>query len=139
MAGSLTLMHRALLVTLAAGLVSLAGCGDEQPAASPESGVTGRVHLGPQCPVEQAGQPCDDEPAVGVEVTVSEQLPGEAYAAGEVVARGITDPDGAFRIAVPPGEYVVTADAGMSCELMDTRVTADAYAEVDVPCDTGIR
>lgn len=139
MARRLTLMHRALLVAFTTGLLMLSACGDEQPAAAPKSGVTGTVHLGPQCPVEQADQPCDDEPAGGVQVTVSEQLPGEAYAAGKAVARGETDADGAFRIAVPPGEYVVTADAGMSCELMDARVTADAYVEVDVPCDTGIR
>ncbi len=72
-------------------------------------------------------------------VTVSEQLPGEAYAAGDVVARGTTDARGAFRIAVPPGAYVVTAEAGMSCELMDARVEAGSYTAVDVPCDTGIR
>lgn len=120
-------------------LLLLAGCGDEQPASEPRSGVTGTVHLGPQCPVETAGEPCEDEPAAGVPVTVSEQLPGEAYAAGEVVARGETDADGRFRIAVPPGEYVVTAEAGMSCEFMDARVTDGTWTEVDVPCDTGIR
>lgn len=26
----------------------------------------------------------------------------------------------------------------MSCELMDARVEASGYIEVDVPCDTGI-
>jgi hypothetical protein len=128
-----------LALPLAAGLLLLAGCGDEQPASEPRSGVTGTVHLGPQCPVEMPDEPCDDEPAAGVPVTVSEQLPGEAYGAGEVVARGETDADGSFRIAVPPGEYVVTAEAGMSCELMDARVTDGAWTRVDVPCDTGIR
>jgi len=38
-----------------------------------------------------------------------------------------------------PGEYVVTAETGMSCELMDVRVTRGGYTEVDVPCDTGTR
>jgi hypothetical protein len=36
-------------------------------------------------------------------------------------------------------DYVVTADAGMSCELMDARVVAGAYSKVDISCDTGIR
>lgn len=106
---------------------------------SARSGVEGSVLLGPQCPVEIEGQPCDDEPAAGVEVTVHEQLPGEAYAAGEVVARATTDGQGHFRVDVDPGEYVVTADAGMFCELMDARVEEDEYVVVDVPCDTGIR
>jgi hypothetical protein len=56
-----------------------------------------------------------------------------------VVARATTNADGRYRILVAPGDYVVTADAGMSCELMDARVTNGAYAEVDIPCDSGIR
>ena len=125
--------------TILAGVLILASCGSEQPAAEIPSGVTGLVHLGPQCPVEIVGEPCMDQPAPHVALTVSEQIPGESYTAGKVVARGTTDADGNFRIAVAPGEYVVTAGAGMSCELMDARVSKGAYADVDIPCDTGIR
>jgi hypothetical protein len=56
-----------------------------------------------------------------------------------VVARATTSAAGIYRIAVAPGDYVVTADAGMSCELMDARVTEGAYAKADIPCDSGIR
>ncbi|HSV37386.1 MAG TPA: carboxypeptidase-like regulatory domain-containing protein [Nocardioidaceae bacterium] len=117
----------------------LAACGDAQPTTSGDSGVEGVVHLGPQCPVEVAGQPCDDQPAGGVAVTVSLQVAGEMYGAGDPVAQTTTDALGRFRIAVPPGDYVVTAEAGMYCEFMDAHVVADEYVEVDVPCDTGIR
>lgn len=127
-----------LTVGLAVALL-LAGCGDEQPWSAPRSGITGTVHLGPQCPVETPDDPCDDVPAAGVVVTVSEQPPGEAYAVGETVASGETDADGNFRFLLPPGEYVVTAEAGMSCEIMDARVARGAWTDVDVPCDTGIR
>ncbi|WP_310528647.1 hypothetical protein [Nocardioides sp.] len=72
-------------------------------------------------------------------MTVSEALPGEAYGAGPAVARGTTNAEGSFRIAVPPGEYMVTAHAGMSCELMDARVLEDRFVTVTVTCDTGIR
>ena len=126
-------------VTLAAGILVLAGCGDEPPAAKTQSGVTGLVHVGPQCPVESARKPCEDQPAANVTVTVSDQIPGDSYAAGEVVARATTNADGRYRIVIAPGDYVVTADAGMSCELMDARVTNGPFAEVDIPCDTGIR
>ena len=95
--------------------------------------------MGPQCPVEIHGRPCGDEPAAGSRVTVAKQVPGESYAGGEVVARTTTMADGSYRVAVAPGNYVVTADAGMSCELMDARVIAGAYSKVDIPCDTGIR
>jgi hypothetical protein len=128
-----------ILLLLVGGIVMLAGCGQEAAPAAITSGVTGLVHLGPQCPVEIAGQPCDDQPAAGVEVTVSKQAPGEAYGAGEPVAQGTTDDEGRFRIDVAPGEYVVTAQAGMSCEFMDVRVADGDYVTVDVPCDTGIR
>jgi hypothetical protein len=118
----------------------LAGCGDQSPGTTQDqSGVAGRVHLGPQCPVETQGDPCQDKPAAGSSVTVAKQLPGNSYAGGEVVARTTTDADGHYRVAVAPGMYVVTADAGMSCQLMDARVKPGAYVKVDVPCDTGIR
>ena len=126
---------RAVALLLALGLV---GCGDEQSAAT-DSGVEGVVQLGPQCPVEVEGQPCDDKPAAAVEVTVSKQVPGEMYGGGEPVAHTTTDALGRFRVAVKPGAYVVTAEAGMFCEFMDTRVVAGEYVTVDVPCDTGIR
>jgi len=139
--GRLTRMRVGGTLPILVALSVLVGCGDDQGqgATRDRSGVTGMVHLGPQCPVETEGVPCPDKPAAGSTVTVSRQLPGDSYAGGEVVARTTTDVDGDYRVAVEPGEYVVTADAGMSCELMDVRVTADTYAEVDVPCDTGIR
>jgi len=128
------------VLAIALAVPLLAGCGEQGPGApGDQSGVAGRVHLGPQCPVETEGDPCADEPAAGSRVTVAKPLPGDAYAGGEVVARTTTDADGSYRVAVAPGDYVVTADAGMSCELMDARVTAGVYSKVDIPCDTGIR
>ncbi|WP_341927562.1 carboxypeptidase-like regulatory domain-containing protein [Nocardioides psychrotolerans] len=124
-------------------LLACAGCGNDTAPPTAEDGirsaVTGQVLLGPQCPVEAVGEPCDPAPATGVTVTVSEQLPGEAYAAGPTVAEGVTDSSGRFRITLAPGDYVVTADAGMFCELMDVSVVAGEDAVMDVPCDTGIR
>jgi hypothetical protein len=133
------------VVTIAFAVSFLAGCGDQGSGTTHDpSGVAGRVYLGPQCPVETESEPCANEPAAGSRVTVAKQLPGDSlpgdsYAGGEVVARTTTDADGSYRVAVAPGKYVVTADAGMSCELMDARVTAGTYSEVDIPCDTGIR
>lgn len=124
---------------LASGLLVLAGCGSDDASGRATSGVTGQVRLGPTCPVESAGTPCEDQPSANVVVTVSEALPGEVHAAGPTVARGITDSEGSFRIAVPAGDYIVTARAGMSCELMDARVPHDTFVTVTVACDSGIR
>ena len=124
---------------LASGLLVLAGCSSDDAGGRATSGVTGQVTLGPTCPVESAGTPCEDHPGANVVVMVSEALPGEVHAAGPTVARGATDSEGSFRIAVRPGEYIVTARAGMSCELMDARVLDDTFVTVTVACDTGIR
>ena len=127
-----------LIIALAVSF--LAGCGDQGPGTTrDQSGIAGRVHLGPQCPVETEGDPCEDKPAAGSRVTVAKQVPGNSDANGEVVASTTTDADGNYRVAVPPGMYVITAHAGMSCELMSTRVPSGAYSKVDIPCDTGIR
>jgi hypothetical protein len=128
------------VLTIALAGSILAGCGDQGSGTTrDQSGVAGRIYLGPQCPVETEGDPCEDEPAAGSRVTVAKQVPGDSYAGGEVVARTSTGADGSYRVAVEPGKYVVTANAGMSCELMDARVTAGAFSKVDVPCDTGTR
>jgi carboxypeptidase family protein len=132
---------RTTAALLVIAMLALSGCSDDVSGsgADAKSGISGRVLLGPQCAVEQAGVPCPDKPAVNATVTVSKQLPGEAYAAGPTVAQTTTDADGRYRVAVPPGAYVVTADAGMSCELMDVRVLDGSYAQAPIPCDTGIR
>lgn len=133
-------MRAGWTLAVASSVALLVACGPQESGTTDErSGIVGRVSLGPQCPVESEDEPCPDEPAAGVTVTVAEQLPGEAYAGGEVVATTATDAGGGYRVAVPPGSYVVTAEAGMSCELVDAEVVAGAYVELDVPCDTGIR
>lgn len=123
--GRPTCMRPLPAVLAAVAILGLAACGDDEPAGA--TGITGRVLLGPQCPVEVAGEPCDDEPAAHVTVLVS----------GEPAAE--TDADGRFRVALAPGEYVVTADAGMSCDAVDARVPDGGYARVEISCDTGIR
>lgn len=132
---------RILLATTA--LLACAACGGNGSggggAPTPASALSGQVLLGPQCPVESVAEPCAPAPAVGVTVTVSEQAPGEAYVAGPAVAQALTDASGRFQLILAPGDYVVTADAGMSCELMDVRIVAGEDTTMDVPCDTGIR
>lgn len=137
--GRLIHMRVATSSTIAAGILMLVGCGAQSSTATIPSGVTGLVHLGPQCPVETVGDPCEDQPAPRVTVTVSEQIPGGSYTAGKVVATTTTDTHGGFRVDVPPGDYMVTPDAGMFCEPTNAHVIEGSHAEVDILCDTGIR
>lgn len=122
---------------LAAALLVLGGCGSHEGGQA-TSGVTGQVTLGPTCPVQSAESPCADRRPANVEVTVSDAS-GQVHSPGRAVARGLTDAEGSFRVAVPPGDYVVTARAGMSCEPVDARVRHDTFVTVTVACDTGIR
>ena len=130
---------------LAVALVLLGACGSpDEPAdgdddASPVSAVVGRVALGPQCPVEVEGQPCPDQPAGGAQVTVAGPSSTDPLSLGATVATGTTEDDGRFRIEVPPGSYVVTAAAGMSCDVVAAEVGEGAEVTVDLTCDTGIR
>jgi hypothetical protein len=120
--------------------LSLASCGTQKPQTAHDgSGVDGQVQLGPQCPVQTEASRCKNQPAVGAKVTVATQEPGLPEASGKVVARATTDANGNYHVAVQPGTYVVTAQSGMSCELMKARVTSGVYSTVDIVCDTGIR
>ena len=131
---------RRALVAAVLALLLLASCGEASDVAAPvDSGVRGRVLLGPQCPVEQEGVRCPDEAPAGATVTAYERVPGESYTHGKPVGSAETDNDGRYEIPLAPGEYVVSADAGMSCELMDVVVPDGGFATMDVPCDTGIR
>ena len=125
-----------------AALVLLGACGSpdgEVDDTKAHSAVVGTVTLGPQCPVEGEGQPCPDQPASGVQVTVARPSPTDQLVIGATVATGTTDADGTFRIEVPAGSYAVTAAAGMFCEVVLVELGEGAEVTVDVTCDTGIR
>jgi hypothetical protein len=128
---------RALLAAVAVGLV-LTGCGSESPTeTNPSTGITGHVLLGPTCPVESEATPCPEQAVpAGVRVTVSQwRAEGDL----PVVATTETGAGGEFRVSLPPGKYVVQADAGMFCKPVDVLVPDGPPPHVEVTCDTGIR
>jgi hypothetical protein len=117
----------------AAFLIAMVACGDG--AGDGSSGVRGQVFAGPQCPVVQEGSPCPDLPFEGVVIASNDD--------GEV-ARTDTDAEGRFELDLDPGTYTLVAEAGDSGELpfgipKDVTVTADAFVEVTLSVDTGIR
>jgi hypothetical protein len=113
-------------------LLILASCA--RAGGSADSGIEGRVLLGPQCPVVTEESPCPDEP-VSAEVLV-------LNLDGREVARAQSGPDGRFRIALEPGTYevqaLVTAGA-MFAKPVNVTVSAGDFAQVSVLLDTGIR
>jgi hypothetical protein len=96
------------------------------------SGVTGTVIAWPCNPVETR----DDPPCPGYvgEIRVLRED-------GSVVTTSHTDPDGRFRVELPPGRYVVDPnDGGKSLANGEGRVTVreGSFARVDLTHYTGL-
>lgn len=128
-------MKRIVVLLLVA--VGAAGCGGTGSGSGEgTSGVFGQVLLGPQCPVEQEGSPCPDQPTEA-EVRVMD-------VEGTVVASERTDADGRFRISVEPGTYTIQAfpleeDTIVFGKPQNVTVPEGEFAEANVSLDTGIR
>jgi hypothetical protein len=122
---------RPFLATLVAA--ALVGCGT-QGAGDGTSGIRGRALAGPQCPVEVQGSPCPDLPWEGTVVATHEGS-GRAFTAR-------TDADGHFELSLSPGTYVVAILSEVSppsARPQTVVVEADAFTEIVVSVDTGIR
>jgi hypothetical protein len=118
---------------LFAGLIA---CGGGAASPATDSGIEGLVLIGPTCPVEQAGQDCDDEPYAG-SVKIIEA------SSGKVVTTVRSDDDGKFRVPLAPGSYrlePVAASGGIPYgKPIDVVVRPHMYAAVTVSFDSGIR
>ncbi len=103
------------------------------PAGPLGSGVRGIVLIGPTCPVERADQPCPDLPF---------ELRIRVLRAHLLVARTRSGPDGHFRVALPPGLYVLAPVLGPgppSAPPVAVRVRPHRFAFVTIRVDSGIR
>lgn len=121
-----------LLPRLALGIL-LAACAALAPDGN--SGVEGRVRVGPICPVVQQGVECPDAP-LEADLVIED-------ASGRTVGRVRSDPEGAYRIPLEPGTYVMVPQsppAGLPfAEEMPFEVRPDEWTELDVTYDSGIR
>jgi len=121
-------MRRLLVWMLGALLAS--GC---VASGNPSSGLTGTVLAGPACPgPARVGSPCPDRP-VAVQLAFLRD--------GAQVATASSSPDGRFRVDLAPGRYVIRGAGGGLPAVRERTVDvhADAYLEVAVSADTGIR
>jgi len=116
-------------------LLILAACAN-RTATSADSGVRGIVLLGPTCPVVTEESPCPDRPLADTQIQV---LRG-----GVEVASVRSGDDGRFEVALEPGHYVLQAmveagGPGMFAKPLEVDVSANAWVDVAVSVDTGIR
>jgi hypothetical protein len=116
------------LVVLAA-LPLLSSCGGQQQLHGGDTaGLEGMVSRGPITPTCTIGKPCS-APARGLTLTFSK--------GGSVVARVKTGDDGSFRIALPPGSYVVMGVQPVRPQ--HVAVSPGRFRRVDFSIDTKIR
>jgi len=123
--------------------VTLSACGPEEsasPAPTPspplDSGISGIVLLGPTC----AAQAVDASPCVTPYVATLVILDTD----GNIVTTVSSNPDGTFKVALPPGDYVIQptpGDGGVPNATPQTvTVAPDDYAtDIEIDYDTGIR
>jgi hypothetical protein len=101
-------------------------------------GITGHATAGPVCPVvtNPPDPSCAPRPVAGATVRVTD-------ASGAQVATATTDDQGRYVVALPPGDYLVSADPvdGLlgTPEAVPTTVAAGVLVTVDLGYDTGIR
>lgn len=128
----LTAMRRLALAPILT--LALLGACAGGPQSGVDSGVQGTVLVGPSCPVQQVGSPCPGAPFDGSV---------QASRDGNVIATVQVDPDGAYRIPLAPGTYVVQpvliGGGVSSTSPVTVLVHAGSFASVDLTVDSGIR
>ena len=118
-----------LLLTLACGLFA-------NPVTPTDSGITGKVLIGPMCPVMREGEECPDQPYQAT-ITVNNLE-------GRQIVQFQTDEQGIFNIPLAPGEYILHPEtpAGMPlprAEEQPFTVIPGEFTRLVVLYDSGIR
>jgi hypothetical protein len=111
------------------------GRGSPPPAAHPDSGVRGRLLIGPTCAVEPAETPCVHPYQAAISI--------RSEPAGQLVAQLRSSAIGGFSVALAPGRYVLVASS-MRGELPRSGpysivVTSHHYTTVTLVVGSGIR
>ena len=101
-----------------------------------DSGITGKVMLGPICPVMVEGQECPDQPYQAT-ITVKDLN-------GREIVQFQTDEEGNFTVPLAPGEYILHPETPQGKPLPfanEQRFTVlpGEYTSLIVQYDSGIR
>ena len=116
-----------------------AACPAPIPPPPATSGITGKVLLGPTCPVERIppDPACADKPYSSNFIVVPTLNPN-------AIVEFKSDAEGRFTLTLTPGDYIIKPLKGTNilpvCRDSETiTVVANQYANVTIDCDTGIR
>ena len=130
----------AIVLALATTAVGCNGSGLE--ADRPAGTLSGRITVGPTCPVEVEGEECPPPPGTyqSILVLVYARLPdGE-----RLVAQVRADDVGRFALPLPPGSYRVGLEhsigiPGAPLPVREVEIESGAITELAFDIDTGIR
>jgi len=131
---------KSLVVAVVLAL-AVAGCSEiglDFETPTPPSGIRGTVVLGPTCPT--GSEPGAHDPVPCLTPYAAELVVLDLENA--VVERVTSGGDGKFTIDLPPGEYVITPEAGDPYPIaqpVPVTVVAGQYIAVEINYDTGIR
>ncbi len=123
------------LVLVVAALIL--ACQAEKPAEPAESGIEGRVSIGPTSPLVGVGTPSASEAYEAI-VVIKDAVTGKE------IAQVQSGPDGRFRVALEPGEYLLEPQspnpgAPPFAEPQTVEVEAGQFTDVEIYYDSGIR
>ena len=100
----------------------------------PDSGINGKVMIGPTCPVERPGRVCERPYQTAITIRREPK--------GTLVARVQSSATGQFRIALAPGTYLLIPQKGRPYPRSSPRlatVHSHRYTTVLISYDSGIR
>ena len=127
---------KALRWSLAAGAMLLlaVSCSGDPPTAS---GIEGVVIIQPTCPEAQNSDPCESAP-------FKTTLIIRELESGDEAATVQTAEDGTFRIALPPGAYIVepVEPESFVAPFADPQIVTvheGEYSAIEVVYDSGVR
>ena len=113
----------------------LSGClTNFDPTPTLDSGIVGKVTIGPMCPVQREDDPC---PPQAYQATLTIVTKG-----GIDLGQIVTAEDGTFKVALQPGEYVLHPESPSVLPFAQEQaftVLAGEYTEILVEYDSGIR
>jgi hypothetical protein len=126
-----------MATALAVCLLAAAGCADSPADQSAASGVSGVTTVDVGCTIVTGTTPCPTEPLRARVVAVRE---GSTDTAGSTES----DADGRFRLALPPGRYVVRPENLTGAPVptampMTVDVPDGGYVEITIAFDSGVR
>ena len=124
------------MILLASIVLLTTACNLQVTPTPVNSGITGKVTVGPMCPVMIEGQDCPDQP---YQATITVNNPE-----GKKIVQFQTDEEGNFKIPLSPGEYILHPETPEGKPLpfageQKFTVLPGEFTRINVLYDSGIR